>query len=107
MAMSSRIVHGLVSQQSNEKEWSNMIIVAGFLKVEPNDRDRYVAEFSELVRRAREAPGCLDLAISADSIDPGRLSPRERRRAMRSRRRAFRGGVPAARRDLEVLNAGL
>ena len=27
------------------------------------------------MRRAREAPGCLDVAITADSLDPARISP--------------------------------
>lgn len=51
-----------------------VIIVAGFATVEPTDRDRYVAEFRDLVRRARQAPGCQDVAISADSVDPGRVN---------------------------------
>lgn len=53
---------------------STMIIVAGFFEVEPDHRDRYVAEFRDLVRRAREAPGCLDVAITADSVDPARVN---------------------------------
>jgi len=46
-----------------------MIIVAGFLEVEPNDRDRCVAEFGDLVHRAREAPGCLEGPLRL-SLDP-------------------------------------
>lgn len=39
----------------DDRRDSITIIVAGFLNVEPNDTDRYVAEFRDLVRRAREA----------------------------------------------------
>src|SRR5690625_1355805 len=51
-----------------------MIIVAGHLEVAPVDRDRYVHAFASLVEQARNAPGCLDLAISADSVGPGRIN---------------------------------
>lgn len=51
-----------------------MIIVAGYLEVDPTERDRYVHTFASLVRRARAAPGCLDLAISADSVESARIN---------------------------------
>lgn len=51
-----------------------MIVVAGYLQVDPSERDRYVEAFTDLVERARQAPGCLDLSISADSIDPARVN---------------------------------
>lgn len=40
----------------------------------PGDRDRYVDEFRSLVEAAREAQGCLDVSITADSVDPGRVN---------------------------------
>ena len=51
-----------------------MIIVAGYALVDPRDRDRYVAAFRDLVRAARSAPGCLDVAMTADSVDAGRVN---------------------------------
>lgn len=51
-----------------------MIAVAGYLLVDVADRDRYVHTLADLVGRARRAPGCLDLAISADSVDPARVN---------------------------------
>jgi quinol monooxygenase YgiN len=55
-----------------------MLIIAGHLTVAPDQRDEYLAAFADLVRRAREAPGCLDVAITADPLDAGRVYMYER-----------------------------
>ena len=55
-----------------------MLIIAGHIEVDPDDRDEAVAVMRDLVTRARDAPGCLDLAITADPIDPGRINVFER-----------------------------
>jgi quinol monooxygenase YgiN len=55
-----------------------MLIIAGHVQVDPERRDEYVAAHAELVRRARSAPGCLDVAITADPVDPGRANNFER-----------------------------
>ena len=50
-----------------------MIIVAGYaLRKTVEDRDASVAAFAEMVGRARQQDGCIDMAISADAIDPTR-----------------------------------
>lgn len=55
-----------------------MLIIAGKLYVAPDHRDEYVAVHEDLIRRARAYPGSLDLAITADQIEPGRvISPGE------------------------------
>jgi quinol monooxygenase YgiN len=51
-----------------------MLIIAGWFSVAPKDRDKFVEGHGDLIRRARAAPGCLDLAVSADSVDPGRVN---------------------------------
>lgn len=51
-----------------------MLIIAGSVQVPHERRDTLVAAFEDLVRRARTAPGCLDVAVTADSIDPGRIN---------------------------------
>ena len=51
-----------------------MLIIAGYLEVAPDRRDEFVAAHHDLLRRGRAAPGCLDLAISADAIDPARVN---------------------------------
>ena len=55
-----------------------MLIVAGSLYVDPDQRDAYLADCVEVVRQARSAPGCVDFAISADLVEPGRINVYER-----------------------------
>jgi quinol monooxygenase YgiN len=50
------------------------VIVAGWYKVDPSKRDEVVVSYEDLIARARKAAGCLDLAISADTIDPARIN---------------------------------
>ena len=74
---------------------SEMLIVAGWLRVDPAERDSYVAGCAEVVRAARAAPGCLDFTIAADVVDPARITVYERWTGETSLL-AFRGaGVPA------------
>lgn len=51
-----------------------VLIIAGHLRTEPSDRDSYVAEGASVVSAARGAPGCLDFAMTADPLDPGRVN---------------------------------
>lgn len=51
-----------------------MLIISGHLILIPTDRDRFVDGHADLIRRARQAPGCLDLAISADPVDATRVN---------------------------------
>lgn len=51
-----------------------MIIIAGYTLTETNKRDAAVKAFAAMVERARKHDGCLDLSISADSVDPGRIN---------------------------------
>ena len=55
-----------------------MGIVAGHITVEPQQRECYLAFCASVVERARGAAGCLDVAIAADLIDPGRVNIFER-----------------------------
>lgn len=55
-----------------------MVIVAGHITVEPQQRESYLAGCVSIVERARRADGCLDVAITADLIDPGRVNIFER-----------------------------
>ena len=59
-----------------------MVIIAGHAEVDATDRDRYVHAHQDLVRRARQAPGCLDVAISADPLTPARVNIFERWESM-------------------------
>lgn len=51
-----------------------MIIIAGHTLTESDKRDAAVAAFTGMVERARRYDGCLDLSISADSVDPERIN---------------------------------
>ena len=55
-----------------------MIIVAGHITVEPQQRDAYLAANVSVVERARATAGCFDYAISADLIEHGRVNLFER-----------------------------
>lgn len=55
-----------------------MVIIAGHATVDRADRDRYVTAHQDLVSRARQAPGSLDVAITADPLDPERVNVFER-----------------------------
>ncbi|MGK5112543.1 antibiotic biosynthesis monooxygenase [Geodermatophilus sp. CPCC 205506] len=68
--------------------------MSGTLTVRPEDRDGYLAACRTVVAQARAAPGCLDFAISADLLDPGRITVLERW-ATRAELDAFRGSGPA------------
>ncbi len=55
-----------------------MLIIAGYTEVDVSARDDYVAAHQDLVMRCRRAPGCLDVAISADPVDARRVNIFER-----------------------------
>ena len=55
-----------------------MVIVAGHITVAPQQRESYLAGCVRVVEQARGAAGCLDFAISADLVDPGRINVFER-----------------------------
>ena len=55
-----------------------MVIVAGHITVDPEQRESYLAGRMSVVEKARRADGCLDFAITADLLDPGRVNLFER-----------------------------
>ena len=70
-----------------------MVIVAGYLVVEPLQRDSYLSGCQAVVQHARRTRGCLDFALSADLLDPGRIDVFERRES-RAAVDGFRGSGP-------------
>ena len=71
-----------------------MVIVAGHLIVGREQRDDYLAGCVQVVEQARNSPGCLDFAISADLIDPARINVFERWESQEAVE-AFRGSGPS------------
>lgn len=55
-----------------------MIIIAGWLQVEPADRDRYLADCVPVMQQAKAATGCLDFVLTADPLEPSRIRVFER-----------------------------
>jgi quinol monooxygenase YgiN len=70
-----------------------VIIVAGALTVDPEQRDAYLEECVSVVSAARRAPGCLDFALSSDLLEPGRINVYERWSSDEDLQR-FRGSGP-------------
>ncbi len=72
-----------------------MLIIAGSLTLDPDDRERFLAANGAVVELARQAPGCLDFVQAADPLDAGRINVFERWDS-EEHLLAFRGaGVPA------------
>ncbi len=51
-----------------------MLMIAGHYNVPAERRKAFVEAHADLIRRARAHPGCLDLSISEDSVDPARVN---------------------------------
>jgi quinol monooxygenase YgiN len=81
-----------------------MVIVAGHLVVHPEQRDDYLRACIDVLRLGRRAPGCLDFAISADPIEPGRINVFERWESQAAVE-AFRGGGPSDEQNAAIVAA--
>jgi quinol monooxygenase YgiN len=85
-------------------EGPSMIIVAGWLRVEvPNRRD-YLAGCREVVEAARRAEGCLDFALTADTVSSDRIYVYERWESPQALER-FRGSGPDPDQAGQILEA--
>ena len=83
-----------------------MVIVAGHIAVEPEQRESYLAGCVGVVERARGAVGCLDFAITADLIDAGRINIFERWESQAAVE-AFRGSGPSDDQTAAMLSASV
>ena len=83
-----------------------MLIVAGYLVVDPSQRDSYLEGCRAVVRQARKAPGCLDFAISADVIEPDRIDIFERWES-RAALDEFRGSGPSDEQQGQIVSASV
>jgi quinol monooxygenase YgiN len=82
------------------------VIVCGHLTVAPEARAGYLQGCAGVVRAARAAPGCLDFAIGADLIEPGRINVFERWDS-RAAVEAFRGDGPSDEQNAALLDASV
>lgn len=83
-----------------------MVIVAGQIFVDPARRERYLVGCVGVVQQARRAPGCLDFAIAADLVDPGRINIFERWETQEAVE-AFRGSGPSEEQSETMLAASM
>jgi quinol monooxygenase YgiN len=83
-----------------------MVIVAGHLVIDPQQRESYLAGCASVVEQARRAPGCLDFAIAADLVDAGRVNVFERW-ASREAVETFRGSGPSEEQSAAMLSASV
>jgi len=83
-----------------------VVIVAGHLVVDPEERDEYLAGCVEVVRQARRAPGCLDFSLSADLLEPSRVNIFERWESVAAVQ-AFRGSGPSDEQGAAVRTASV
>jgi len=72
-----------------------VIVVAGKLKVAPEERADYLAGCADVIAAAREAPGCLDFTVSADVVEEARINVFELWETDAALRR-FRGSGPSS-----------
>lgn len=83
-----------------------MVIVAGHLVVDPQQRDDYLSGCAAVVRQARRTAGCLDFALSADLIEPGRVNIFERWESVAAVE-AFRGSGPTDEQGAAIMAASV
>lgn len=83
-----------------------MIIVAGHITVAPEEREEYLVTCVTIVEQARSAAGCLDMSISADLVDSGRINIFERWESQ-AEVDAFRTGGPAPEQRAAMLSVSV
>jgi quinol monooxygenase YgiN len=83
-----------------------VVIVAGHLIVDPQQRESYLADCVNVVEQARGAPGCLDFSITADLVDTGRIAIFERWESQAAVE-AFRGSGPSDEQGAAMLAASV
>jgi quinol monooxygenase YgiN len=83
-----------------------MVIVAGHITVDPEPRESYLAGSVRVVEKARRAAGCLDFAITADLLEPGRVNLFERWESQAAVK-AFRGSGPSNKQSAAVLSGSV
>lgn len=83
-----------------------MIIVAGYLIVDPVDRESYLAGCVEVIDQARRTAGCLDFSLSADLLRPERINIFERWES-REAVEKFRGSGPSDEQGAAIQSASV
>lgn len=83
-----------------------MIIVAGHLVVDPDDRSAALDARRKVIAAARSADGCLDFHLSADPLEDDRINVFERWDSVAAVE-AFRGSGPDADQQQSIRGADI
>ncbi len=83
-----------------------MVIVAGHVVVDPEQRDDYLSGCVEVVSQARRTSGCLDFSLSADLLEPGRINILERWESQAAVE-TFRGSGPSFEQGAAIVAASV
>ncbi len=83
-----------------------MIIVAGFLRVDPDERTGYLQDCEGVIRAGRSAPGCIDFHLSADPLEADRVNIFEQWDSVESVA-AFRGSGPSEDQQATITEANV
>ncbi|BCB81812.1 antibiotic biosynthesis monooxygenase [Phytohabitans flavus] len=83
-----------------------MIIVAGWIKVDPAARESYLDGCRAVLEQARAAAGCLDFSLTADLLEPWRINVFERWESDEDLAR-FRGSGPDEEQATQILDASV
>ena len=83
-----------------------MIIVAGFLRVDPDQRTSYLEDCEGVIRAGRSAPGCIDFHLSADPLEADRINIFEKWDSAESVE-AFRGSGPSGDQQATITEANV
>jgi len=83
-----------------------MIIVSGFLHVDPDERAAYLAACRPVIEAARRTAGCLDFHLSADPVVASRINVYEQWESVEAVE-AFRGAGPSDDQGASVRDAAV
>jgi quinol monooxygenase YgiN len=81
-----------------------MLIVSGWIQVDPEARGDYLAGCRSVVEQARSSPGCVDFALSPDPWEAGRINVYELWESDESLE-TFRGAGPEPEQAAKILDA--
>ena len=81
-----------------------VIIVSGWLRVQPSERAAYLDGCRGVVAAARSASGCVDFHLSADPLDEGRINVFEQWESVEAVEE-FRGSGPSGEQASAIVGA--
>ena len=81
-----------------------MIIVAGWLRVDQQQRQEYLDACRPVIEATRLVPVCMDFYLTADPLEDDRINVFERRKDVDSVKR-FRGSGPSGEQQAVIIEA--